>query len=182
MRLPRLVLLLLATASAAACDAAPVEANNRQSFAAPSALRLPVLTGRVVDGANLIPADREQALSGRLAALERQAGPQFVVVTVPTLDSASIEEFGLALGRNWRIGDARRNDGVLLIVAPNERRVRIEVGTGLENVLTDPLCAQILARDVLPAFRRGDMVGGIEAGSAAVIARLQAFPTIGRTG
>ena len=170
--------LLALTFAAAACDAARVEANgvapaNVQAAAAQS-LPLPALTGRVVDAANLIPSDREQALTRRLEALEREAGPQFVVVTVPTLGGAPIEEFGLALGRSWRVGDAQRNDGVLLVVAPNERRVRIEVGTGLERVLTNQLCQEILDRHVLPRFRDSDMVAGIEAGSAAIVARLRA--------
>lgn len=172
--------LLALTLAAAACDAAPVAANGVAPIANAALAQpaLPALTGRTVDGANLIPADREQALTRQLEALEREAGPQFVVVTVPSLGGAPIEEFGLALARHWRIGHARRNDGVLLIVAPNERRVRIAVGTGLERVLTNPLCQEIIDRDLLPRFRQGDMLGGIEAGSAAIIARLRASPTL----
>jgi uncharacterized protein len=178
MILRLLPLLLLASA----CNGGPAEANthgpeNRQSLTAP-ALRLPELTGRVVDAANMLPADREQALTRQLEALEREAGPQFVVVTVPSLGGRTIEELGVDLGRRWGIGDRRRHDGVLLIVAPNEREVRIEVGYGLEASLRDERCREIIDRDMLPRFRRGDFEGGIEAGSAAIIARLRASPTL----
>ncbi|MEA3015876.1 MAG: uncharacterized protein QOI38_598 [Sphingomonadales bacterium] len=157
---------------AAGCDAPSAAPAN-----AATGPQLPALTGRVVDQADVIPPEREQALTAALAAVEREAGPQFVVVTVPSLGGRPIEEVGVELGRRWGIGDARRDDGVLLIVAPNERKVRIEVGYGLEASLRDERCAEIIDRDILPRFREGDLVGGIEAGSAAIIARLRASPT-----
>ncbi|MEA3041296.1 MAG: uncharacterized protein QOC65_785 [Sphingomonadales bacterium] len=168
----RPTLLFAIALLAAGCDAQRAAPAN-----AAAAAELPALTGRVVDQADVIPPERERALAARLQAVEREAGPQFVVVTVPTLGGRSIEEYGTLLGNQWGIGDARRNDGVLLIVAPNERKVRIAVGYGLEASLTNARCAEIIDRDILPRFRQGDLIGGIEAGSAAILARLRASPT-----
>lgn len=119
----------------------------------------------------LPPAD-EAALKDKLAALEAQSARQFVVVTLPSLQGYNIEDYGYQLGRHWGIGDAERNDGVLLIVAPQERRVRIEVGYGLEPILTDGLSSLIVNQQILPRFKAGDMPGGIMAGADAVITQL----------
>ena len=93
----------------------------------------PALTGRVVDQADIIPAPIEAELTAKLENLETTTQRQLVVATVPTLDGYDISDYGYQLGREWEIGDAQRNDGALLLVAPNERRVRIEVGYGLEG-------------------------------------------------
>src|SRR3546814_10027569 len=93
----------------------------------------PALTGRDVDAANLLPPQQEARLSDRLKTLEDRSKHQFVVVTVPSLGGHTIDDYGLHLGRTWGIGRKDYNDGVLLIVAPNERKVRIEVGYGLEK-------------------------------------------------
>lgn len=133
------------------------------------------LTGRVVDAANLLSPAQEQALTARLAVLEADGkGPQFVVATTPTLKGQEINFYSIDLARAWRLGTNERNDGVLLLVAPNERQVRIEVGNGLEQRLPDEVCAEIIKADLLPAFRAGDMAGGIERGVDAVIAQLNA--------
>lgn len=132
----------------------------------------PPLTARVVDAANVIPADVEARLEGKLAALENQSQRQFVVVTIPDLQGYEISDFGYQLGRQWGIGDKERNDGALLIVAPRERKVRIEVGYGLEGILTDGLSSLIVQQAIVPRFKAGDMPGGIEAGADAVIQQL----------
>jgi uncharacterized protein len=125
----------------------------------------PALTGRVVDLANIIPADIEADLTERLKALELKSSDQLVVVTVPSLQGYEIEEYGYKLGRTWQIGQGERlNNGVILLVAPNERKVRIEVGYGLEGVLTDFATGQIIRNTIVPAFKAGDMAGGIVAG------------------
>ena len=134
--------------------------------------QLPKLTGRVVDNAELLTADQRTGLTRRLASLEAATRHQFVIVTVSSLYGQKIEDFGLRLGRTWGIGRKNINDGVLLIVAPNERKVRIEVGYGLEKTLSDPVCAKIIRDEILPRFRAADMAGGIEAGAALIIARL----------
>lgn len=95
-----------------------------------------------------------------------------VVVTVPTLGGADIATFTRDLANSWGIGRKGHDDGVVILVAPNERKVRIAVGYGLENVLTHDLCKQIIDEQMLPRFRQGDLPGGIESGANAVIARL----------
>lgn len=143
-------------------------------LAAPLAAQpdFPELTGRVVDAADIIPADVEAELTQKLEALETQSQRQLVVATVPDLQGYDIADYGYQLGRNWGIGDAERNDGALLIVAPNDRKVRIEVGYGLEGYLTDALSALIIQNAILPRFRDGDMPGGIVAGTDAIISQL----------
>lgn len=139
------------------------------AFAAPS---FPPLSGRVVDQAGVLSPEAEAQLTQRLAALEQSTGRQVVVVTLSSLQGYEIEDYGYQLGRAWGIGRAREDDGTLLIVAPNERRVRIEVGYGLEPVLTDALSSAILNRRVLPRFRAGDIESGVVAGADAIIEQL----------
>lgn len=126
--------------------------------------KFPELTGRIVDNAGLIKPEDRAAIEAELAALEQKSTDQLVVVTLPSLQGYEIEDFGYQLGRKWGIGQAGRNNGVLLIVAPNERRVRIEVGRGLEPIVTDLLSKLVIENTILPAFRRGDFSGGIRAG------------------
>jgi uncharacterized protein len=142
--------------------------------ASPSlAQTFPKLTGRVVDDAHLLSPQQAAALDGKLAALEAQSQRQMVVVTLPTLDGYEIEDYGYRLGRAWGIGDKQRNDGLLLIVAPTERKVRIEAGYGLEGIITDALSSVIISREIVPRFKAGDYAGGIAAASDQLIAQLQ---------
>ncbi|KEY97607.1 methanol dehydrogenase, partial [Sphingomonas sp. BHC-A] len=122
----------------------------------------PKLTGRVVDDAALLSPQQEQALTDKLAALERQSGRQLVVATLPDLQGYDISDYGYRLGRAWGIGDKEKNEGALLIVAPNERKVRIEVGYGLEGIMTDALSSQIIRNAITPRFKAGDLPGGID--------------------
>ncbi len=140
------------------------------AFAAPS---FPPLTGRVVDDANILSPAAEQKLTGELKTLEDSTTRQVVVVTLPSLQGYEIEEYGYQLGRHWGIGQKGEDNGALLIVAPNERRVRIEVGYGLEPVLTDALSSVIIQQTILPKFRGGDMEGGVVAGTEAIVSQLQ---------
>ena len=121
----------------------------------------PPLTGRVVDDAHLLQPQTAAALDQRLAQIEAESSDQLVVVTLPSLQGYEIEEYGYQLGRAWGIGQAKLNNGVLLIIAPNERKVRIEVGYGLEGVLTDALSHQIITDKILPQFKAGNMEQGI---------------------
>jgi uncharacterized protein len=129
----------------------------------------PALTGRVVDNATLLDVADRKALDAELAALEAKTTDQLVIVTLPSLQGYPIEEFGYQLGRHWGIGQADKDNGVLLIVAPNEREVRIEVGRGLEPVLTDALSRLIIERAILPRFRDGDFVSGIKDGVRDIV-------------
>jgi uncharacterized protein len=124
----------------------------------------PELTGRVVDDADLLSYTDKVAITADLKALEDKSSDQLVVVTLPSLQGYAIEEFGYQLGRKWGIGTEKLDNGVLLIVAPNERKVRIEVGTGLEGTLTDALSRIVIENSILPRFKEGDFAGGIKNG------------------
>jgi len=136
------------------------------AFAAPT---FPALTGRVVDEAGIIPAATEVSLDQKLKGLEDATGDQLVVVTLKSLQGYEIADYGYQLGRAWQIGQKGRNNGVLLIVAPNEHDVRIEVGYGLEGDLTDAVSRLIIEQSILPKFRAGDMAAGIAAGTDDII-------------
>jgi uncharacterized protein len=128
------------------------------------AQKFPTLTGRIVDEANLLSADDKRALEQELVALEQKSTDQLVVYTTRSLQGYPIEDFGYRLGRHWQIGQQGKNNGVILIVAPSDRKVRIEVGRGLEPQLTDLMTKLIVENAILPAFRRNDFPGGIKAG------------------
>jgi uncharacterized protein len=136
----------------------------------------PDLTGRVVDGSNVIPDAAEARLTQKLERLERQSKRQLVVATVPSLQGYDIADYGYQLGRAWGIGDKQRNDGVLLLIATTERKVRIETGYGLESVLPDGMGFLIINNDMVPRFKASDLPGGIEAGADAIIRQLALPP------
>jgi uncharacterized protein len=129
----------------------------------------PALSGRVVDAANLLDAGTRERLTAKSAELETKTGRQLVVVTLPSLQGYEIEELGYRLGRSWGIGEKDKNTGALLIVAPNERRVRIEAGYGVEGLLTDAVSRLIIENAILPRFRAGDFAGGIERGADDIV-------------
>ncbi|WP_231478274.1 TPM domain-containing protein [Sphingomonas sp. UNC305MFCol5.2] len=133
---------------------------------------LPALTGRVVDDADLLAPEQEARLAAQSAELEKATGHQLVVVTIPSLHGQDIATFGVDLGRRWGVGRKDVDDGVLLIVAPNERKARIEVGYGLEKALRDEEAGRILRDAILPAFRAGDMPKGIAAGVDGIISEI----------
>jgi uncharacterized protein len=129
----------------------------------------PALTGRVVDGAGLLDATDRAVLTGSLANLEAKTTDQLVIVTLKSLQGTSIEDYGYQLGRFWKIGQKDKDSGALLIVAPTEHKVRIEVGYGLEGTLTDALTKIIIEQTILPKFKEGDFPGGIKNGAAEII-------------
>ena len=132
----------------------------------------PPLSGRVVDEAALMSRKQAHQLTQQLAVFEKRSGVQLVVVSIDTLAGDTIEEYGYQLGRHWGIGQKGKNNGVLLIIAQDERKVRIEVGYGLEGALPDAIAANIIQTRILPAFKRGDMVAGILAGSQGIMQAL----------
>ena len=160
----RFVLAVLALFGALAGLLQPASTAFAQTF--------PALSGRVVDAANIIPPDQEARLDQKLAALEQNSQRQLVITTLPDLQGYEISDYGYQLGRHWGIGDKERNDGALLIIAPKERKVWIEVGYGLEPVLTDGLSSIIVQQEIVPRFKAGDMPAGIEAGTDAIIKQL----------
>ncbi len=133
---------------------------------------VPPLTGRVVDLAHLLDPAAAARITAELESFERQKQIQLVVVTLPDLQGYTIEDWGLALGRGWGIGQKGRNNGVLLLVAPKDRALRIEVGYGLEGDLPDATANRIIQDDIIPRFRNGEMGLGIEAGVQAIIEAL----------
>ena len=141
-----------------------------------TAQTFPALTGRVVDAANILSPETETRLTAELAALEAQSQRQLVVATVPDLEGNDVADYGYRLGREWGIGDKDRNDGALLLIAPNERRMHIAVGYGLEPVLTDALSASIIRDEITPKFRDGDFDGGVSAGVAAIARQITLLP------
>lgn len=144
--------------------AAPTLAADRLDF--------PPLTGRVVDQAGILPSPAVDRLTRELAAHEQRTGQQVVVATVRSLQGQSIEDYGYQLGRFWGIGQKGADNGAILLVAPAERRVRIEVGYGLEGELTDAVSSVIINQTILPRFRKGDMAGGIVAGAEQILRAL----------
>ena len=124
----------------------------------------PALTGRVVDQAGILDAGVEARIDGKLQELEQKTTTQLVVVTLRSLQGYDIADYGYRLGRHWGIGQRGKNNGAILIVAPNERRVRIEVGYGLEGTLTDAISRLIIENAIFPRFRTGDFAGGVERG------------------
>ena len=151
-------------------------------LAAPAqAQKFPELTGRVVDQANLLDPAQEAALTAKLEGLEARTKRQLVVATLSSLEGYDIADYGYQLGRKWAIGqdgngEAEKDNGAILIVAPNERKMRIEVGYGLEPVLTDGYSSSVIRNDITPRFKAGDMAGGIDAGVDRIITQIELPP------
>ena len=135
-------------------------------------ISFPTLTGRVVDNAHLLSQNDKNTIEQTLEQHEKETTNQLVVVTIPSLQNSTIEEYGYQLGRTWGIGKKGKNNGVLLIIEPNDKVVRIEVGYGLEGTLTDAITSQIIQTIILPKFKNKDYTGGIEDGVTAIIAVL----------
>src|ERR1700678_739341 len=129
----------------------------------------PPLTGRVVDQANILSPVTKADLERKLADLEQKSRIQLVVATVSSLDGEEIEPYAYGLFRAWKLGDAKDNNGALLLVAPKERRVRIEVGYGLEGTLTDATSSVIISNAITPRFKAGDFDGGVARGVEDII-------------
>jgi uncharacterized protein len=149
------------------------------ALAAPAAAQtFPPLTGRVVDQAHLLTPAQVADLTGKSEALEKQTGRQFVIATVNSLEGYPIEDYAYRLGRDWKIGSAKQNDGVVLVVAPNEHKVSIATGYGAGGFLTDAMSGIIIREAILPRFKQNppDYGGGIEAGADAIIRQMSLPP------
>lgn len=133
----------------------------------------PKLTGRVVDEAHLLSVSQVAELTQLSEQVQQASTRQFVVVTIPDLQGYDIQDYGYQLGRAWGIGQKGANNGILLLVAPKERRVRIEVGYGLEPIMTDGLSSQIINEKIIPRFKAEDMPGGIVAGAQAIAEQMK---------
>jgi len=140
--------------------------------AALAAANFPTLSGRVVDAANILTPVTTADLERKLADLEQKSGIQLVVATVPSLDGEEIEPYANDLFRFWKLGEAKKDNGVLLLIAPKERRMRIEVGYGLEGTLTDAISSLIIVNAIAPRFKAGDFNGGVTRGVDDIITTL----------
>jgi uncharacterized protein len=141
-----------------------------------AAQTFPQLTGRVVDQAHLLTPAQVADITSKSVALQAQSGRQFVVATVNSLEGREIEDYAYRLGRYWKIGTAKENDGVVLLVAPKERKVWIATGYGAGGFLTDAMAGVITREAILPRFKAGDMGGGITAGADAIIKQMSLPP------
>lgn len=167
----RTVFALLAVAAAlGGCDGSRAEESATPPVVAVAGTSL--AAARVVDEAGLIPPVAEAALARRLADLESLTTDQLVVVTLQSLGGEPIEQIGLKLGNGWGIGQREKDNGILLIVASSERKVRIETGKGLTARLSDARAQQIIDDVILPQFRQGAIEQGIAAGVDAIVATL----------
>ena len=136
------------------------------------ALDFPPQTGRVVDQANIMTAQSRTDLEAKLKGLEDKSSIQLVVATVKSLQGSDVETYANGLFRSWKLGEAKKNNGVLLLIAPVEHKVRIEVGYGLEGTLTDALSSVIISSAIVPRFKIGDFSGGIERGVDGIVSVL----------
>jgi len=137
--------------------------------AIPATAEFPALTGRVVDDANVLDAATRETLQQKLAAHEAKTGNQIVVATVKSLNGSSVEDYANRLFRRWQLGQRGTNNGVLLLHAPAERKVRIEVGYGLEGTLTDAIGKYIIQNAITPRFKANDFAGGLTRGVDDII-------------
>jgi uncharacterized protein len=136
--------------------------------AAHAAIEVPFLAGRVNDTANLLSNEQRERVESTLTDLEQATGAQVAILTIDTLDSEPIEELSLRVAETWKLGQRDKDNGVLVLIAKGDRKMRIEVGYGLEGVLTDALSSRILDEIMRPRFRAGDFGGGIEAAADAI--------------
>ncbi|NYD91553.1 TPM domain-containing protein [Sphingomonas melonis] len=145
-----------------------------------AAQTFPKFTGLVVDAANVIPPEQEAALTAKLEALQKETKRQLVVATIPNLQGYSLEEYGNKLIRNWGVGLRDVNNGAILFIAPHapagQRGVRIEVGYGLEPIITDAWASVIINNDIIPRLKAGDIPGGLDAGVDAIAKQFRASP------
>jgi uncharacterized protein len=140
-----------------ACGLSLVTASSAQ------ALDVPALRGHVNDLAKMLAPDRAAALEARLAAHEQGTSQQFALLTIPSLEGGNIEEYSIRVAENWKLGSKTRDQGLILVVSAGDRKVRIEVGHGLEGVIPDAVAARISREIITPAFKQGDYAGGIDA-------------------
>lgn len=137
---------------------------------------VPALVRRVIDQTGTLSPAQQNALESALAALESEKGAQVAVLIVPTTQPEAIEQFGLRVAETWKLGRKGVDDGVLLLVAKDDRTLRIEVGYGLEGALPDAVCKQIVDDFIVPRFRAGDFHGGIETGVGLIARRVRGEP------
>ena len=146
---------------------------------AAGAVDVPYLTGRVVDNAEILKPETRERITAIGKAHEDKTTDQIAVLTIPTLGGESVEEFADRVFKAWKLGQKGKDNGVLVVVAPQDRRMRIEVGYGLEGTLTDVAASRIIRNVMTPAFKSGDFDRGVDDGVAAIVAQLEGQPSAG---
>jgi uncharacterized protein len=146
------------------------------AVAAQAPVAVPSLTGRVVDATGTLSAAEQSALEARLASLEARKGSQIVVLLVPTTRPETIEQFALRVAEQWKPGRKGVDDGVILLVAKEDREVRIEVGYGLEGAIPDATANRVIDEFIVPRFRQSDFAGGIGAGVDRLVGLVDGEP------
>ncbi len=160
---------------AAGCSDGAGETTSAASFdLSPSAENYP---GRIRDAAQVLDPPSEARLTALLDGAEERYGQQVGIVTVQSLEGYAIEDYSLYYARRWGLGDAERNDGLMILLAPNERKVRIEVGKGIESTFTDLFCKNLIDEVMIPRFKEGDFEAGVEAGAQALVERMKRYPS-----
>ncbi|MET0205401.1 MAG: YgcG family protein, partial [Casimicrobiaceae bacterium] len=134
---------------------------------------VPFLSGRVVDNAEILGPATRAGVTDKLKAHEEKTGNQIAVLTVPTIGSDSIEEYATRVFESWKLGEKDKDNGVLVVVAPKDRKMRIEVGYGLEGTLTDVGASRIIRNVMTPAFKNNDFDKGVSAGVDAIVGQLE---------
>ena len=142
------------------------------------ALEVPFLAGRVNDQAGLFSDQFAAGLEARLQALEEETGAQVAVLTIPSLEGDSIEDFSIRVVETWKLGSAEVDNGVLILIVPDDRKMRIDVGYGLEGALTDAQSGRIINELMAPKFREGDFEGGVDAAVEAVSSAIRGEPVV----
>src|SRR5918996_929536 len=147
------------------------------------ALPVPPLRGRVNDYAGMVPPDKTQQLEERLARFEKETGHQIAVLTIPSLEGDPLEDFSIRVAEAWKVGQKGFDNGAILIIAQKDRKLRIEVGYGLEGILPDAIANRIIQETIVPRFRDNDYSGGIEAGINAIlnVTKGESLPATKRT-
>ncbi len=137
---------------------------------------VPELSRRVTDLTATLSADQVAALESKLAAFEAQEGSQIAVLMLPTTGPEDIAQFGIRVAEQWKIGRAKADDGVILIVARDDRTLRLEIGYGLEGAIPDAIAKRVIAETITPYFRAGDFYGGIDAGVQQLMRLIEGEP------
>ena len=166
MRAAALAVPLAILTVAGGCKAAPEPAAAKETAACDGVPQM-ALAGRVTDAANILTPEEETRLSDRLARYEARTKHQMVVATTPSLNGARVDNVGTCLGNRWKIGRKGHDDGILVLIAPKERQMRIATGTGMEKILTDDKALAVIHR-MTPRFKQGDYAGGLSAGIEAI--------------
>ena len=154
---------------ASGCKAASEPAVAKETAACDGVPQM-ALAGRVTDGANILTGEEEARLSDHLARYEARTNHQMVVATASSLHGTRIDNFGTCLGHRWKIGRKGHDDGIVILVAPKERQVRIATGTGMDKILTDDKALAVI-HHMTPQFRQGDYAGALSSGIDAIAAQ-----------